>query len=167
MGWGRVVPEFKKDLRLLDLFIFSFHHSFIHSFFHFQVEVEQKAVLYQSSHDWWFYKTVHEEVFDNHDNSSATWNFSEKINSESKAKWTLVKALKSSKVLPMNLKLEYPVAKYGQEPLKVEFDCTKLSPTYKSQEAKSTGQFNICEDITIEPYNSSKVCAQLKVGADQ
>ena len=64
----------------------------------------------------------------------------------------------------MNISLEYPVAKYGQKPLKVEFDCTKLSPAYKTQEAKSIGQFNVCEDITIGPYNSSKVCAQLQVG---
>ena len=125
--------------------------------------MEQKAVLYQSSHDWWFYKTIHEEVFDNHDNFPATWNFSEKITSESKASWTLVKALKSSKVLPMNIILEYPVAKYGHQPLKVEFDCTKLSPAHKVLQTSNMNQFNMSEDITIDSYNSSKVIAQLQV----
>ncbi len=127
-----------------------------------QVVVDQKALLYQSSHDWWCYKTVHEELFDNHENFPARWQYEEKVTSEAKATWTLIKALKSSKVLPMRLTLEYPVAKYGHEPMSVEFDCTRLSPENKAQHASSGGQFNISQNVTVQPYSSSKVCGFIR-----
>ena len=129
-----------------------------------QVLVEQKAVLYQSTHDWFCYKTVHEEVFDNHDDSCATWSFNENISTESNAQWTLIKALKSSKVLPLRLSLEYPVNSPGQETLKVEFDCTRLSPATTSQSASRPATLRVSHDVTVDAYSTSKVFAQLRVG---
>lgn len=63
-----------------------------------QVVVEQKAVLYQSTYDWWSHRTEHEELFDNAEDITATWRYTEKLSHEAKATWTLIKALKSSKV---------------------------------------------------------------------
>ena len=125
--------------------------------------VEQKAVLYQSTHDWFCYKTVHEEVFDNHDDVSATWSFNEKLSTESNAQWTLIKALKSSKVLPLRLSLEYPATPPGQEPLKVEFDCMRLSPATTSQSTSRPATLRVSHDVTVDAYSASKVFAQLRV----
>ena len=128
-----------------------------------QVVVEQKAVLYQSTNDWFCYKTVHEEMFDNHDDASATWSFNENISAQSTAQWTLIKALKSSKVLPLRLSLEYPVTPPGQEPLRVEFDCTRLSPASTSQSASRPATLRVSQDVTVDAYSASKVSAQLRV----
>ena len=111
--------------------------------------------MYQSTHDWFCYKTVHEEVFDNHDNASATWNFNENISTESNAQWTLIKALKSSKVLPLHLSLEYPATPPGQEPLKVEFDCTRLSPATTSQNASRPATLLVSHDVIVAAYSAS------------
>ena len=64
----------------------------------------------------------------------------------------------------MHLSLEYPVPSPGQEMLKVEFYCMRLSPATMSQSASCSAMLQVSHHITVDAYSASKVFMQLQVG---
>ena len=125
-----------------------------------KVHVEQKSVIYQSSHDWWNTATVQEEYFDNDDHVPATWHFTETVPFNSEVTWTMIKAFKSKKYFPFRITLQFPVSQDGSPPVEVHFSTETLEQVQKTGSLQST--WKLSEYITVDSYSSSRACAQIR-----
>lgn len=125
-----------------------------------KVEVKQKAVSYQSSGEWWATVNVSEDFFDNSESRPVRWVYTETVPYSSSATWTLIKAFKSSRYLPMKIDLQYPVSQEGKVPLQVQFSVNSLDQVVKSDSLEST--WRIKEELNVAPYSSSCACAQIR-----
>jgi len=128
-----------------------------------KLHVKQQAVIYKGGgSNWWENDSVHNEYFENESGQKQTWHFSHCIkNVRSHASWSVIKAFRSSKVLPMLISLEYPCSPKGTPPLAVTFDTAMLHQQIrKATDVVSQWSYN--QDLVVDPYGSQQVDANVR-----
>ena len=108
---------------------------------------------------------LHERVYENDGDFCETWQYSNSYRLQSDVTWSLTRALKSNKLLPFDLHLEFPaVASSAGEanPPSCVFHNTDFSQAFHEKCFTGKDEWNIAREVSCDPYSSTHVCAILK-----
>ena len=119
----------------------------------------------QQEEDWYKSSVLHERVYENDGDYRETWQYSNSYRLQSDVTWCLSRALKSDRLIPFEVVLEFPaVASSAGEakPPSCVFSNADFNLGHCEKCFSGKDEWEIAREVVVQPYSSIHVCAMLK-----
>ena len=134
------------------------------------INITQCAVVYEGGNDdldddWYKTSVLHERIYENDGDFRETWQYCNSYRLKSDITWSVTRVLRSDKLIPFKLELEYPAYAASAEvtePPTCTFSNTDIANTHNDKYHTGRDEWLLSKEISVNPYSSVHVCVVLK-----